>query len=316
MQSNTTRSPILTAAAFLFVAVILTGVGYAAYKFVYCEKISGKVIIVQQDAYAHKLALVQVSAVRRDDAIAWRDRVAKDCYFLIEEIRKEIADAQAECSAIETRLDLRIKSAESAKNSYLQIKDIAKHVWVIDSNDVNSKRMFFSLLAAQNPPRSKEIEELAMASKWQAVNELIGNDLIPGVEREIQKFESDRKVKPAAVMAASRIKIRELRDALDRMTSYDSLSSIPPTVHRVATDITDDSGEYSLRLPRGEYYVFASGSRRVFDKTETYSWAVSVSVPSQTSEKCLLGNMNLAGTGAGDLWEPLILGVARAQDFK
>lgn len=41
--------------------------------------------------------------------------------------------------------------------------------------------------------------------------------------------------------------------------------------------VSDSEGKFSVKLPRGEYYLAAEAERDVFGKTENYQWTIPVS---------------------------------------
>ncbi|MEY4379271.1 MAG: hypothetical protein RLZ85_1152, partial [Verrucomicrobiota bacterium] len=63
--------------------------------------------------------------------------------------------------------------------------------------------------------------------------------------------------------------------------------------------------DFSIRLPVGDYYLVARSQRRVFDSNEYYYWVRPVSVPSDESKRCLMGNNNMLGAGDKNLWTDL-----------
>lgn len=305
MENNTFgRKPLIISVLFLALVAALAA-GYASYRYLFCERVVGKVIVVQKDAYANRMALIRVVAVRKADALAWRDRVARECFFLSEEIRKEKQDARGRIEANKAYYDSKLQEVSESKAAYLRARDLAKHIWLVDSGDAASKTTFFALIARKGLPRAGEVEALAISTRWQEALELIKNELIPALDKEADSLRRESDEQERLILANSGVRIREFRDNLSHAVSPETLAIIPSSVPVADADITDESGQYSLRLPRGDYYIFAHGSRKVYTTTERYSWAVPVSAPSRQAEKCLLGNMNIVGEGSGDLWESL-----------
>ena len=305
MENNTNMRGKFWIPLALLATCAFLACAYFSYRYFFCDKIVGKVIVVQRDAYANRMALIKVVAIRKADALAWRDRVVRNVYSLNEEIRQEQQDAKGRIEANRKYYDEKIRAIGVTKDAYLRAKDLAKHVWLVDAADDASKTKFFALIAMKGLPRASEVEALAISSRWQEALELMKNELIPDLERQAQALTKESEEQERSIFLESGVKVREFRENLRRMVSPETLAYVPDHVPVADSDITDESGQYSLRLPRGDYYVFAHGSRKVYAATENYSWAVPVSVPSRQSEKCLLGNMNLVGQGSGDLWEGL-----------
>jgi hypothetical protein len=55
---------------------------------------------------------------------------------------------------------------------------------------------------------------------------------------------------------------------------------------------TNSDGKFNLTLPRGRYEISASSSRRIFDKTEYYTWIIPVEL-TQEKQIIMLSNDNL-----------------------
>lgn len=293
--------------ALIWVAAAMSVLGMtgAAYVFLYLDKVAGKVIIVQQNAHANKLALVEVVVIKREDAHAWRASVARDVVWIIEEERTLVADWQSRISESKER-------AAQAKSRHevdaARVNELIHHahrVWLVDSNDAASKNRFFSLIAEAKRPDLKDVEEFALGSHWQQAHAHLRRNILPSILLEQEDALRRSEAEQVALGKAMEEGVAETQSRLRRMVTPENLSRIPANVPIVASDRTDDTGEFVLRLPRGDYYVFATAERKVFNNYEKYHWAQPVSVPSQLSGKCLLGNMNLVEVADDDLWENL-----------
>lgn len=297
------RIILAVAAAAGFMAILIALVG--GYYLVYLEKISGKVIIVQRNAQANMMPLVKVVAIRRKDALLWRDNVARDYYQQSEDSRKQLIQKSEEWQVIAAGHDRTINQHKAQLAVVSQLMAIAHRVWLIDAGDSTAKSKFFLLLPEARLPDEKLIESLAMSSEWQTVYHTLKRDAVPRAEAKV-KDDEDAKEKDALAHAEE---FRSLKASLERRLAYlvsdEYLSRIPNNIEIVTSDRTDESGGFVLRLPRGDYYLFAQASRDVFENVEKYYWAQPVTAPSQESSKCLLGNMNLVGSGEGDLWQGL-----------
>lgn len=65
--------------------------------------------------------------------------------------------------------------------------------------------------------------------------------------------------------------------------------------------VTDSDGRFSLKLPSsGRYVLIAKASRRVFDKTENYSWLIWTNVKGEDDKSIMLSNQNLTSSNCAD----------------
>lgn len=298
--------PSIKVAILWAVAVAsLLGTVAATYQFVYLDKVVGKVIIVQQNAHANKLALIEVVAIRREDAHSWRASVARDIAWIIEEERKVVSDWQSRVAESKERAAQAKSRHEVALARVNELIHHAHRVWLIDANDTAAKNRFFSLIAEANRPDLRDVEDFALGSRWQQAHAHLSRSILPAILLEQDDARRRAEEEQVALGKAMDAAVSETQERLRRMLTPESLSRIPANVSIVASDRTDDTGEFVLRVPRGDYYVFAKAGRNVFGNSESYHWAQPVSVPSQLSGKCLLGNMNLMELSDDDLWEDL-----------
>lgn len=299
-------APIKIALVLIGALAALLMTAAAGYHFLYLDTISGKVLIVQQNAHANKMALVEVVAISREEAHAWRDGVARDCFWILEEKRKEMAAGEERLRVAKASADQRVLEQEGHIARLQQLLSLARKGWEEQgAGAAEHKRRFFYLIAEGRRPELAPIEAQALASNWQDAYMALKHDAIPAAERQLAELKA-RAEKDLGEIIAEMSRVADNHDRkLERTISMENLSRIPQTVRIAAVDRTDDTGEFKLRLPRGDYYIIASGERDVFSRTESYNWAHPVSVPSRTSEKCLLGNMNLVEATDDDLWEQL-----------
>lgn len=304
--AKTLPAPLKVALVLLGAFAAVTAAAVAGYQLLYLETISGKVLIVQQNAHANKMALIEVVAISREDAHAWRDGIARDCYWILEEKRKEQEAGDERIRIAKASADQRALEQEGHIARLQQLLFLARKGWETEGASAGEhKRRFFILIGEARRPELAAIESQAMASNWQDAYMALKHDLIPEAQRQLTEMRA-KSERDIGEIIAEMSRAADAHDRkLERTVSMDNLSRIPQTVRIAAVDRTDDTGEFRLRLPRGDYYVIASGERDVFSRTENYHWAQPVSVPSRTSEKCLLGNMNLVEATDDDLWQQL-----------
>jgi hypothetical protein len=303
--------------AFTLGAVfLLTSALALVYNFVYLDRIHGKVIIVQGSGFANKLALVNVVAVRRSDAIAWRSNVQKSCFAVLDEYRKVIAEEKSEKTQNDLAYEQELLGSRASLDAAVEMMGLARRIWLIDAGDSESKRRFYLLSGNDKAGVLGSVEGAAMASNWQKAYDSLKNDVIPTLEAKIAKAQKNKEARVNSISAEFKEKRRELLQRYAELISPEALSIMPSYVEVVASDRTDDTGQFSLRLPRGDYYVFAKSERTVISGVERYYWAQPIATSSQLASKCLLGNMNLVGAGSGDLWEGFAEQQMRAVEAK
>lgn len=285
--------------------VLLALLGWFGFSAFSRELIVGKVLIVQANAVANKMALIQVYAIEKEEAEKWRHRVAQDCYFLLNQIESEKADSEKQLSATRATYDQLISKLEDARAKAEEAMELSRRIWMVDRQNEPAKRRFFTLATDGAFPRATEVGNHGVSTNWQQAHVTIKEQVLPALLSELAETQKTKDARVADIEKKSQERVEELRDNLRRMMSPENLNTIPPYVRVAAHDITDDSGEFKLKAPRGDYYVIANGSRRVFNDVERYHWAQPVSTSTQESEKFLLGNMNQIESGDDNLWRGL-----------
>ena len=129
--------------------------------------------------------------------------------------------------------------------------------------------------------------------------------MVPELQSRLQRANERKEAELKAHDTSVARDLSEFRKSLTRAMSFESLTEIPSGVKVASSVLTDDKGEYSLRVPKGGYYLFARGSRTVFDKEERYYWVKKINVPSDESERCLLGNNNMLDGDESHLWSDI-----------
>jgi hypothetical protein len=305
------RIALALGAVFLLMAALVL-----VYNFVYLDRIHGKVIIVQGSGFANKLALVNVVAVRRSDALAWRSNVQKSCFAVLEEYRKVIAEEKSEKTQNDLAFEQELLGASASLDAAVEMMGLARRIWLIDAGDSESKRRFYLLSGKDKTNALGSVEAAAMSSNWQKAYDVLKNDVIPTLEAKITKSQKNKEARANSISAEFKDKRRELLNRYAELISPEALSIMPSYVEIVSADRTDDTGQFSLRLPRGDYYIFAKSERTVISGVERYYWAQPIATSSELASKCLLGNMNLVGVGSGDLWEGFAEQQMRAVEAK
>jgi hypothetical protein len=269
------------------------------------EVISGKVMVVQRNAEVRKLALVRVYAVSEAEAKKWHDSVLRECRNILDASANRRASGVEERRRIIEENDSSIRRNEDLLDAAIEMRDLAREFWIVDPNQPTKKKRFFEVTASKGVPSGREVEADAMASRWDRCYESLRHSVVPELQERLQKANA-RKVAELSLHDAEVARdLTELRKALKKAMSHDSLTDIPSDVPVTSSVLSDDKGDYTIRVPKGGYYLFARGSRTVFDKEERYYWVKKVIVPSDESVRCLLGNNNMLDGDEAHLWSDL-----------
>lgn len=269
------------------------------------EVVSGKVMVVQRNAEVRKLALVRIYAVSGDEAKKWRDNVLRECRGILDASASRRAAGADERRRIIDEHDSLIRRNELLLGTAIEMRDLAREFWIIDPNQPTKKKRFFEINVSKDLPSSREVELDAMASRWDRCYESLRHSVVPELEQRLKRA-NERKVAELALHDTTLERdLSDLRKALNKAMSYDSLTDIPDGVPVTSSVLSDDKGEFTVKVPKGEYYLFARGSRTVFDKQERYYWVKKVVVPSDESVRCLLGNNNMLDGDEAHLWSDL-----------
>jgi hypothetical protein len=82
--------------------------------------------------------------------------------------------------------------------------------------------------------------------------------------------------------------------------------SVPQEIPRVATETSDGDGQFTVKLPAGDYTFVASSSRQVAESEEKYYWALGFTVTSSGDNRIMLGNQNLESNDPRSHWKPAV----------
>lgn len=294
-------------AIVIAVLLLLLPVGIWGYRLISMKQISGKVLIVQRDANVKKLALIELYAVSDSDVARWRASIYETLRLSVSEIHRLQKEAESAESEIREIGEKRVANSTECIMRTKEATEAARRIWLIDRKSESLRNQFRELITKEQIPGSQELIKLAKDENWQDAYALLTASSLPESERISRFAASDYDKQMGSHIDATRKKLVGMRDALDDLVPHSTVKALPAYVKILAKDVTDETGSFTLNVPPGDYYVFAEGARAVFSKTEHYFWAHSIKVPSQESEKCLIGNLNLNGdsTIKDDLWYEL-----------
>lgn len=270
------------------------------------DRISGKILIVQKNAISINLALVNVYAVSKVDADRWKDRVLQECYNVCERIIQRRQQRVSDIDKVRKENDALVKHLEVNKLLLDEAKILSKKLWLSDANDNVNGTKFIKLVSSKELESANTLTSMAYAHTWKEAYDFINKEL---TRIDVQLSENNvifsKKLEDIDSLCLKDVIL--LRLELIKKTSPSYLSVFPSDLEIISSDLTDESGCFNLRVPKGEYYVFANSSRTVLsdENPEKYYWAYYVKVPSQQAKKCLLGNMNLVEHTLDSLWRDL-----------
>lgn len=307
MSNPTQKNRIIPILIGVFAVMLFAIISVAGYQFLSKKQISGKVLIVQRDADVKKLALIKIYAVRDSDVKRWQKGIDESLRLAVDSIhrlQKESAVTEAEIREIGEK---RIANSNECVSRSEEATELARKIWLIDRNSQTLRKRFNEIVASEGIPRGHEIAGVSKNENWQDAYTLLFESSLPEARRVNRLAISDFNKELLSHTEKTRKKVVSMRDALESIIPPATVKSIPSDIEIVAHDVTDDTGSFTLKVPPGDYYIFAEGNRAVFSNTEHYFWAHPISVPSQESEKCLIGNLNLNGesTLKDDLWHDL-----------
>lgn len=285
-------------------ALLLTAVVFI-YKSVFSEEVRGRVMVVQRNAEVKRLALIKVYAVTASEAAAWRASVVSKYRQLAERRADYVSLSTSERKGIVSENDSSIDRLDRLLSAAVECRDASREFWIVDPNQPSKKNRFFEKIVMPGIPSAKDIEQDALHSRWDRCYEALRNSVVPELESALDKAKARKDAELKRHDAEVHERLAQFRDELSRMLSPDSLTEIPSTVKKIYSGISDDNGEFSIRLPIGDYFLIARAERRFFDTDERYYWARPVSVPSDESMRCLMGNNNMLGGPDKNLWTEL-----------
>ena len=301
-SASTNRAIKVAVAAILFaliLPILIWGYRLLSYK-----QINGKVLIVQRNADVKKLALIQIGAVEAEDIVHWKESVNERLRKAVEAIHRFQKEAAAEEAEIKDVGEKRVSNALDCISRTEEAIDSSRRIWLVDRNSEKSRRRLSELLTRGVIPRNSEVLELTKKNNWQDAYRLLSEASLPEAKHIHELAVNDFKTTLDGHKSNYRKKLVSMREALDFLIPSPTVKSLPKDIKVRAHDVTDETGSFTLNVAPGDYYIFAEGDRMVFSTTEHYFWAHPLAVPSQESEKCLIGNLNLDGesTLKDDLW--------------
>jgi len=267
------------------------------------DKISGKVIIVMKSGVSLNLGLVEVRAVTKENAQKWKQIVLEDCNQVCAKLILRKKQREDDITNAKQNSEAQVKKLIDKRQKLNEAKVLAKELWLVNSNNNECQEKLLKLLGDNNFFSNQNLNTEANNKKhnWRSIYELSNNEIT----------EIDRTVAETDPLIVRRIKeindeydldVRIMYKELERKLSAEYFEAVPQSLC-AAIDRTDETGTFNLSVPSGDYYIFANSRRELFANIEEYNWAYYVKVPSQESEKCLLGNMNLLDSySSGNLW--------------
>ena len=287
--------------------LFLTPLCIFGYRFLAKKQINGKVLIVQRNADVKKLALIELYAISDSDVAKWKLSISEKLRLSVEEIHRFQKEAETEEAEIREIGEKRVQNSAECIKRTKEAAAAARKIWLIDRKSETLRRQFRELITKEPIPGNSDLMKYAKDENWQDAYTLLTSSSIPESERINRLAVSEYGKQLPDHTESKRKKLIGMREALDDLIPLPTVKALPNDVEILAKDVTDETGSFTLNVLPGDYFIFAEGDRSVFSKTEHYFWAHPIKVPSQESEKCLIGNLNLNGesTLKDDLWYEL-----------
>lgn len=293
---------VLAVAALLLLA---SGIAFYQYHSAHAERlVVGKVLVVLKNAEVRKLGLVDIQVLPASEADRWVAQVLP----MVSKALKESEDSYSEAASglraederltgfVTTSIGLRATAEAALRVRKLQSggslvrNDTTAEAAKRSIQDVTagySKYAYFFTDDIKKMVKDERFKEIA-DSTVKALDRL-GSDALTA------RLDGERKcgsISRDATRASKRIE--EVRASL----------YLPPSgLKRAGQAISDGDGQFSLRLPPGDYVVFANSSRQLSEKKEeSYYWAVRLVVRPDSDNAIILGNQNLESASIEGLW--------------
>ena len=288
----------------VFTALIVL-LSYSVYKALFAEEIKGRIMVVQRNAEVKRLALIKVHAISKKDAEDWRSAVINRYRRLVDERASFIFNSKAEKINLTNQNDLTISRLEKLHSASVECRDASREFWIIDPNQPSKKNHFFELIVLPGFPSAEVIEQDALSSRWDKCYEALRVSVVPELKVALDTALTRKsfELKRHDVEVGERL--AQFNSEFSIILDPESLTEIPSVVKKIYSGFSDDNGDFSIRLPIGGYYLIARAQRRVFNADEHYFWAHPISVPSDESIRCLMGNNNMLSGPDKNLWTDL-----------
>lgn len=296
------KKKFILAALIVTIFLVIIGTGFYGYRLIFREEIKGRIMVVQRNTDVKRLALIHIYAISAGNAEVWRTKVVNNCRRIVDEVARNRKNAYFERKRIIAENDSSIDRLDRLISAAVESCETSREIWLVNPNQPSRKSRFFEALLIQGFPSAKDIEADALNARWDKCYESLRNSVIP----ELQERLNTAKKRKASELKQYDLelieKVKELTSEYSMAVSFESLTDIPASIKVAANGISDDNGEFSINLPIGDYYLIARGTRRVIDSDEHYFWARPVSVPSDESKRCLMGNNNMLGSTDPNMW--------------
>jgi len=309
--SSVRKTLILSLVGVACITAVAGGVILIKSKAVVAEQqVSGKILIVQNNAEVRKLALVKIEVLTKAEALKWHASAQPAAEAALKKYKAELEGLSREAfQAVEDSMTL--SSRYSQKSS--DMHQLAFQLIYLES----------SMRLARRGGQIRGIDETRdqIASLIPSVK-----DYLPGDFEKEYKMNANQRVYSLALAAkgggfralkkeasaASEPPERRMVEAIEALDmssrKFDreikEIMFAPPTSNkRLAAATSDGDGLFSFKLPPGEYYALATSSRQVGGRTETFNWVVGFTVTSERENAIILGNQNIESADpAACLW--------------
>ena len=305
------------AAAFALIA------SFYIYYIKYAERsVVGKVFIVQKNAEVRKLAAANIEILTKQEAEKWLAQVKPSVEQKLTIAKQTLEQKVALSSIIKSTAEKLPSKYEHASiqldnirlssfSQYYLWKGFIRQTYSRSTENFDESKA--RALAAEDSKFSEkkaqilkewreftadyeigenfvnEIDSKIKNDSWYTLKDVIRLSGFPKLKRLAQKitFETNSKLSEQKEELDG---FRKATNALIKLPMF-----YPPSIiKREASAITDGDGQVAIKLPPGDYYVFARYSRELPSETETYFWATQFTVKASNENVFMLQNQNEA----------------------
>lgn len=271
---------------------------------------SGKVLIVQRDAQVRKLALVKIEIISRDDALKWVAQAKPEVDALKERATKFAVTMSGHTQGYVKSIDDFLAQFERKPERISNLGKSAELVFRLRHQAVPDDRIEErdSVVNRLLKEINKNHRDLIAEYYSKEISTVTAEDCLNLSIRTKSIFDKlDEEVSDQA-SAAREYASEQSSNVESYMKVYQSsvrmwMYETKPVIQKRATALSDGDGQFTVKLPPGEYVAMAKYSRALgVDAGEDYYWAVNFVVGRTGDSELILGNQNLDGNHPSCLW--------------
>ena len=296
------RKIILSLAALLGAVAVFSFYNY--YSSRADRSVAGKVLIVLNNSEVRKLALVDIQVLSAVEAKRWFDYASPIGY-------KAIKEGEAAYQLIDRELGVELNKSESFITTSLKLKSLGEAALRVRKLQAGGSLMRNDTTASAAKRGTDEVSDgygklayLFQDDIKAMVKDQRFKEIAVSTAEALNKLESEAT---SVGWQSERIAGSLSRDAAAALRDIQRVKAaiyMPTSGYsRAAEAISDGDGQFTLKLPPGNYVVFASSRRQLpGNQVELFYWAVKLTVTSDSGNSVILGNQNLESNSPECLW--------------